>query len=197
MRTRRGTTLLETVLAVAILGVIAVAITSAITFANGSEVRRQQRLAANEVAHRMMLMYVDNPYQFKRDFPLDRPYFDGRYNWRYDYLESEPIPMESNIPMFDENAFEAWFIRVRVYRGVAVGGGNFAPGEKMAEMVRIYSPFVATSRNPDSTGRTVKEGEWLRTMLEQARRSGTRGGTGAPGRGSGGPGAGAGSGSKR
>ena len=54
-------TLLEVVLAIAALGLIAASATTTLSFLYGTQVREQRRLGAGELAHRLVLIQLDNP----------------------------------------------------------------------------------------------------------------------------------------
>ncbi len=54
-------TLLEVVLAIAALGLVAASATTTLSYLYGAQVREQRQLAAGELAHRFILIHMDEP----------------------------------------------------------------------------------------------------------------------------------------
>lgn len=78
--TRRGITFMEVVAACALLALVAVTIVSGITFIESSAVRDRDRLAATEVAHRVILQYTNDEAGLPDQ---SRPYQYGDTNFRW------------------------------------------------------------------------------------------------------------------
>lgn len=196
---RRGSTLLEVLLASVILGLVAVSITSAITFVARTDLMQQRRLGAYELANRLLLQYLDD----RKQLPSQAvPYDDGRflYRWelveeslKYEQLEGGISEAPSNWAPAMSAIEQTKLLRVRVYQGIPDGIGGAVRGQELAELVRPHNPLLLLSRNPDSRERFSKDPanfEMLRAMMRgngsqpnstSPTPAGTPGGTPPPG----------------
>jgi prepilin-type N-terminal cleavage/methylation domain-containing protein len=146
--TDRGLTLLETVLAVVILGLIAAAITGAISTAESMNTRARQTLAAHELAHRLILIALDDRDRLPAEtLPLEY----GAFRFMWDRSE-EPVRMSvSDAQTSRGSAPQALsrfrLLNVKIY---AAEGDSPQPykGIVMASLSRVYDP--AAPRNPES-----------------------------------------------
>ncbi len=152
-------TLLEVVLASALLVLLASAMLSTVVFANRSEIRRVRRLAAFEVASRLLLQYVDqknNPDFPKPGSPVD--YEGMRFTFELFEEGAEVVALRGEVPRLAQNTR---LLRVRVYEAVAGVAGATGRGEMLAELVRPNHPLVLLVRNEDSKGRQLMDPEVL------------------------------------
>ncbi len=152
---RRGSVLLEVLLASFLLAMIAMTITSVQSFVHRSNTVHQQRLGAYEVANRLMLQYLDDQDAFKG---LNRYYDDGRFFYTW---ELEELPLKIDAPadsVMDapregsgRNAADTLrLLIIRVNEGRPDGAGGAIAGEQLAELRRVHSPLALMTRNPDS-----------------------------------------------
>lgn len=170
---RRGATLLEVVLASVILGMVAVSVTSAISFVARSDLHGQRKLGAYELANRVILQYLDDPDLLPSQ---SSPYDDGRFLYRWELIE-EPLRFElpdnsiSEVPTWGPGLSvigETKLLRVRVYQGLPDGIGGANRGEQLAELARPSNPLMLMSRNPDARNRMSKKPaflEMIRAMM--------------------------------
>ena len=154
-RTRRGLTLLETVLAVLLLTLVTTAIMSAVGFVLGTEGRARKRLAANEVANRLVLQYLDDKHDMPdRSRPID--YGEYRFVWDIDVadvsMELNPIARRNASPGADATLSRFKVIRATIYDTEITTSGAAMRIEQLAAISRVYDPFAA--RNPDKMERT-------------------------------------------
>lgn len=169
---RGGMTLLEVVLSVTILGLVAATAATALGFMIGRQERQQQRLAAAEIASRLVLMYLDDdaslpsptrtiPYgrwEFRfgmTNLPVELREADGVVALRGDGGRRTPL----NIDRLRQLTMRVWLSEES--GGTRDGSGN----EPRYTLVRLYDP-LAFGRNPDSARRQF-EGEESRQRLFQ------------------------------
>lgn len=164
-RQRAGMTLLEVVLAVALLAMITAAAMSTVTLIITLSIDDQRRLGAYEVAHKLLLQYLDEKKKMaSTSSPID--YAGGRYTYRY-RLEETPMEMRTKAREARSSSGEVAadrfkLITIRVYNAVDMGG-SMAQGEELAVLSRIMDP-IAIMRNPDSIKRALS-GEGLNEII--------------------------------
>ncbi len=157
MASRRGVTILEAVLSTVILGMTAVAVSSAVGYVQRSAERGKLRQHAYETANRIMLQWLDDETAMPRQ---DLGYFDGTYWFHWD-IQVTPlvveVPGDSVLVAPSEgqavNLFNAQkLVTVRVYNGVPNGIGGVARGDdELALLSRTHNPIVKLAgRNPDA-----------------------------------------------
>lgn len=155
-RSRRcapGLSLLEVVLSVVMLTGVATSIMSAIAYVERADARDKRRLAAYEVANRLVLQWLDDSKQ------MPEPNLPIAYGDRYQFffeLSVTQVRMELNE---EQNRAETTLQGLDRYRLVAVrvfDSDDSDPrasvaGEELALLWRIYDP--AFNRNPDAMTR--------------------------------------------
>lgn len=90
----RGLTFVEVVAALLMLALVAVTVLGGLSFLDSAAARDRYRLAATEVAHRVILQYMDNPAALpdpRLPYEFDEPYPATRYRWilREEFLAAE------------------------------------------------------------------------------------------------------------
>jgi type II secretory pathway pseudopilin PulG len=148
--------MLEVVFALALLGLVVMAVMGVVSYVHGSQVREQRTLAAAELANRMILMYIDDP---------NSPWNEGetlawptgeQYRWE---LVRSQVKVDSAVPPpTDMNSGGAGFgmdrihlIRSRVWLSEAYGGSReFSLEAPHAEIARLMDPLSNVTR-PDTT----------------------------------------------
>ena len=141
-------TLLEVVLAVLLLSGVFAAVFGTIGTLDTLQLRHQRTLAAYEVAHRLVLQYLDDDHKMpEKSLPIDY----GRFKFMYALME-EKCAMELNRSQRGSESAPQGLDR---YKQVTIAvysadpaGDYFQPGEQHATLSRIYDPFAP--RNPDS-----------------------------------------------
>ncbi|MFN0012057.1 MAG: type II secretion system protein [Phycisphaerales bacterium] len=175
-RLRRGSTLIEVVLAGVLLSMIAASVFAAVSQTIGADARRRQRIAAHELASRLLLQYLDSP----KGLPAEgQPYADGVYSFRWQ-LTSEPATVRNDKEKISAVFDTACLLRVRVFDGAAGAGGAGLEGQQLAEIVRFYSPFLMLSHGVDAKNRALTDEDFLKSMLGTARGGGGAGGGSRP-----------------
>jgi type II secretory pathway pseudopilin PulG len=152
----RAFSLLEAVLATAMLGLATVMILSAVSHVWSAQTRQQQLLGAAEVANRVILIYMDDDQQLP---PRTRSIQYGPHYYRW---ELRAAPVEVELPsgvsgdvsrrVNDQAMRYVRELRVRVWLSEENGqtGGSYTPTGRTPQVTvtRLWNPMVPT--NPDS-----------------------------------------------
>lgn len=159
---RRGVTFLEVVFSAVILAIAAGAITGAFALIERLSLRDDARLAGYEVAHRLILQYMDDPDSLP---PEHLPLEMGRFRFRYTIgkealvedaagetgVERREGRNVNNLDMADRLRGRLLLIRVSV---------NWDQGDglldEVASLDRVFDPF----------GDTSDSGQMLRQLRE-------------------------------
>jgi prepilin-type N-terminal cleavage/methylation domain-containing protein len=164
-RSRAGLTLLEVVLAVVILGLVAAAITGAISTVETLGERSRQTVAAHELAHRLVLTWLDDQKRMPTEtLPLD--YGPYRFMW-----DKEEVNVRMDINDAQRSATSSApqalnrfkLVTVNVYMAEGSGPQPY-PGPQLASLSRIYDP--AAPRNPESM-KTITDPDNLSRLLRE------------------------------
>lgn len=186
-------TLLETVLAVVLLSLITASMAGVAAYITGSLERQRIRLAAAEVAHSLLIQYVDN----KNEMPPETlPIGYGDYSFRWS-ISVEPVMIEESATAqaieadsANSNAMRLdrrmKIVSVTAWLGEASGGSlRLTEGVPTVQMARLFDTFGF--KNPDGTVRYLEGEGGLAQLLEDVMdASGTQlepGDTRAPGTG--------------
>lgn len=161
----RALTLVEVLLSVALLGLAIGVVMSAVSSIAGMEGNGRKRLAAFEVANRLMLQYLDDPKQMP-DKNLAIEYGDKKFYWE---LDETPAVMKVNRRQEAAGNLQALdrfkLIVVTVYdQDLNEAGSNTATvGEPLALLSRAIDPFAP--RNPDSLDTYEKDQSKITEMI--------------------------------
>lgn len=178
VKSRRGMTLLEVVLATALLATVGAVVSSVLSQVARGEQQRRQRLHAYEVANRLILQYLDDP----KMMPNPRvPYEDGVYRFR---LTVDEVPVEIREPERSSVALptrkegqnilrSTIVLDVRVYECFDDGVGGTVFGQQLARITRPYSDMPLASANPDALARGL-QGERLQELVKLLSGDGAR-----------------------
>jgi hypothetical protein len=141
-------TLLETVLAVVILGLVAAAITGAIATIESLNTRARQTVAAYELAHRLVLTSLDDKDRLPDQ---SRPLDYGNFHFVWDRSE-DPVRMHVSDAQVGHGSNPQAMGRFRMLSvNVYAAEGDAArpqKGVQLATLNRLYDP--AAPRNPES-----------------------------------------------
>ncbi len=180
-RFRRGLTFIETVCAVALLGLVTATTFAAFNSIMGTQRRQQQRLDAMELANRLILEYLDD----KETMPaagLPIVYNDTRYRWD---LREIPVRLEPARPDVAEERSMAspisvdrmQAIVVRVWLGEESGGSfSYDTTVPAVSLTRLMDPIAL--RNPDTTKRLANNPAKQAELLDRFRNVGRNTGAG-------------------
>ena len=153
---RRGLTLLEILLAVVMLVLVTTSITAAISSITAMEARSRKRVAACELANRLILQYLDEEETLpSTSLPMD--YGKERY-----FYELTPWQSRMQINKKQEGVGSNLqglaryrVVRVTVYEA-EMEGDYPIKGQELATIERIFDP--ATARNPDTIAKLDENG---------------------------------------
>lgn len=153
---RRGMTFLEAVLASALLGIVSMAVFSALNYLVLQQKRSEQIAGAAEVANRVVVMFLDDPTGMPQG---GRPIAYGRHLFRWTY-DAAPIevydpnatddPMPLSLTRLQELTVSVWLHED--------SGGAYSPIDGTPGIVvrRMLDPLA--TRNPDSFERAIEKG---------------------------------------
>ena len=152
--TRRGTTLLEAVLATILLGMVAATLASAVAFMASSQRRSQQRLGAAELANRLMLQYIDDQDAMPNStLPIE--YDIDLYRWMIEvspveFTMAQPSVEEENSTVGSGINFERIrLVSIKVWLSEDSGGARgFSTQHPNSQLTRLIDPLAFS--NPDS-----------------------------------------------
>lgn len=181
-RRRAGMTLLEVVTSVVILGLVASSLAGALAFVFRSERQQDLRLAAHELASRILLQYLDDEtvVEGMRGKPLD--YGVNRFRWDIDITRvamsvkapaaNSTRPRSQHHDRFECVTVRVWLESDQAHGRNAVLDQGTAP---LAELSRLLDP--AAARNSDAMDRF---GRSPARMADLIRRMGMAGGAPTP-----------------
>jgi hypothetical protein len=195
---QRGLTFLETILGVAILALMTSTVMAAIAFIHRTQMRQRELLMCNELANRLILMYLDDPQSPNMPSELS-PFgpYDGKM---YRYMKrSEPVQIVNATPA-DPTAVAAGtnsaspasndgglsldrleIIHVRVWLAED-SGGSMSPGGNTPEatLSRMADPFAIFNR-PDSARNMLGTPDGMRRLRDTISGGGRTRSTNPPG----------------
>lgn len=176
LRTRRGLTFLEVVLATVILASVVAVTMTALNFIYGQSERQIAREGAMELANRLMIIFLDDENEFKRQpHSLD---FDGRrYNWssREDAVGVVPV-IDGESARAIKSAERLRNIQIDVWLADGTDANDQpSPAAPSARVVRLVDVIYM---NPDSVANTMSSDEGIRGIIDRVMRN--HGGSTAP-----------------
>lgn len=186
MRAARGITFLETVLAVALLGLTTMSVVLAVNYISAASIRNAHRLNAAEIANRLLLQYFDDANSLPSESQPVQYGKEGEFRYRWSLGEEAvtvelPTPSTTNaeddrreqqmasLGRSSTDRFSRFrVVRVRVWLGEETGG-SFYPtsGVPSVTLTRIYDPADIPNWNPDKLRRQIDSGGGLKGVLDQ------------------------------
>ncbi len=180
---RRGITFLEVVAATALLVLIAAALFGTFSFVMGTEARERQRLAAMEVANRLVIAYLSDPTKMPDPHKLlEYGPPDRAMKFRWTYVQ-EPIQVVEAVPDGRDTTRQSGLspdrflcVRVKVWLSEQSGGAEVADASiPQAELWRMLDPTGL--RNPDQINQLMNDPEAMREFMSSL--TGTNKGSGS------------------
>lgn len=173
---RRGITFVEIVCASALLGVLIVGIFGGLNFMLSQQKRLHHRLAAAELANRLILQYLDDVDSMPAaGLPIE--YDKNRYRWELQETAVKLTPARADkaaerASKTGASADRMVAVTIRVWLSEESGGG-FTPdgGVPGSQLSRIVDPFAIT-RNPDSLDYIVKNPDKLQQFISKVQGGG-------------------------
>lgn len=175
---RRGMTILEVTLAMALLGFVIMAMFSAFGFASAMSKREQQRLGAAELSSALIVQYLDDKNSLPTQQPLDYGAWKFRYYLREDrvgFIEARPPAGTARTVSLDRLKQ----VTITVWLSEESGGSYDPDGDSpQVVLTRVVDPMAL--RNPDSFANMMSSDAGRRTLTDQISPGGG-GGPRAPG----------------
>jgi type II secretory pathway pseudopilin PulG len=180
---RRGLTFVETVCAVAILGMVAAAVFGAFNGMMSVQERQRHRLGAMELANRLILQYLDDKDTMPQE-GLPIVYADERYHWNLKEIPVQLVPARADVAE-DRTSASAVSVNRLVALSVTVwlseesgGTASYDPAIPSASVTRLMDPIAL--RNPDTTKTLATSAIKQRELLERFQKIGRNTGGGKP-----------------
>jgi type II secretory pathway pseudopilin PulG len=168
-RARRAMSFLEVIAAVAIISLVAASVSAVIS----TVVRLQEgdihRLACAEIAHRLILQYLDDAEVISRT-PETIVYSDKLYRWNVELYQLPLIPHVEvergrSTPVGLDQLRQ---IRVTVWLSEHSGGSPFPNDSTTVALTRLVDPWAFRYRNPDSFDKWISDDAGQRQIMELA-----------------------------
>ncbi len=167
---RKGMSFLEVVVALAILGMVAATSFAAITAITSQVRASRSRLAATELANRLILQYMDDPTRMPQSsLPIE--YAGNRYRWT---LREGSVTLNPAIPPESaERTSGSATRRLDRFKTISLtvwlgeeSGGSYLPQEStpVATLTRLMDPY--TLRNPDAIDRLMADPDRRAQFIE-------------------------------
>jgi len=166
-RRAAGISFVEVIAAVALLGLVVASMTGAFSSLFAAQIRQDHRLACAELAHRLIVSYLDDPESMPSEHE-SLAYGNAKYRWdmHLSRIDAEPggeLRIERRTDDLGLDRFRD--IVVRVWLSDESGGSReFARGVPRAEIERVFDLFPM--RNPDSLEPLVDTNEGMRRLIE-------------------------------
>jgi type II secretory pathway pseudopilin PulG len=175
--TARGITFLETILAVALLGLTTLSVALAINYVSTASIRNSHRMNAAELANRLMLQYFDDPSTLPSESQSIAYGREGEFRYRWSLGEEAvnidiPPPVapsaeddkrEQQLASLGRSSTDRFsrfrVVRVRVWLSEETGGRYFPDvSVPQVTIARIYDPADIPNWNPDKLRRQIAAG---------------------------------------
>lgn len=163
-------TFLEAILAVMLLAMVAVSLSSGVSFMSKAQRRMDQKLGAAELANRLILQYMDEKNSLPdRSLPIE--YDVDLYRWT---LEEAPVKFEFDNQGFDDadnnvgsgvSLDRIKLITIRVWLAADSGGSrSFTSKVPNTVLTRLIDPLAFN--NPDSLETLLQKPGGIEQLFE-------------------------------
>lgn len=171
--TRRGLTMLETVLAAVLMAMIATTLVAGLGFVHADHRRQQQNLGAAEIANRLMLQYLDEKTAMPSEALAVTYGSRGqyRYYWR---VQEDKVAMREVRPGSNAMANRTGgvspdrirLVTIRVWNEQTLNVNPALSGfPEDYRLARLMDPIAP--RNPDSLDKMLRTPEGMAEYLRQ------------------------------
>ena len=170
LQSRSGLTFLEAILAVVLLSMVAISLSSAVSFMSQSQRRMSQKLGAAELANRLILQYIDERDSLP-DKALPIEYDVDLYRWT---LEEQPVKFEFDDKVVAEAGNNVGggvsldrikLITIKVWLASDSGGSrSFTSNVPNAVVTRLIDPLAFN--NPDSLNTLLQKPGGIEQLFE-------------------------------
>jgi hypothetical protein len=157
---RRGLTLVETTCAVAFIGIVLAFVMSALSLVMGEQTRLRQKLAAAELANRLIISYLDDETSLPQEGrPIE--YAGERYRWTMRETPAQLVHanIERGEKLQSQNSLAADRMQVvtfNVWLSEESGGARDPePGVPSIVLSRLMDPLAM--RNADAVDRLFRD----------------------------------------
>lgn len=167
---RRGVSFIESVLGVVLLGLVTASLASSVAFMQQTGARLERRLAAAELANRLILQLIDDDQSLPgRSLPLE--YAEDLYRWS---LDRQRVKFNTRTAPGATAAAgtvgggvsldRVQMVTVRVWLAPESGGSlTFSPEVPNAVITRLVDPMAFA--NPDSLQTLIEEPGGLERLM--------------------------------
>lgn len=180
---RRGVTFLESVLGVVLLGLVTASLAGSVAFMTKAQQRLERRLAASELANRLILQLIDDDQSLpSQSLPLE--YGQDLYRWSLEQqrvrfvTRTTGVAAASGVVGGGVSLDRIQLVIIRVWLAPESGGSySYDPEVPGTVITRLVDPLAFS--NPDSLQTLIEEPgglERLMNMLMQLE-EGTAGGS--------------------
>jgi len=169
---RRGISLIEAVCAVAMLGLVGAGMFGTVDFLLSRQVAQERKLAAMELANRLMLQHLDDPRELEDDRNLPLRYHSGPkadlFRWEMETtdvdveLDDAVANLDAEALAFADRSLE--FVTVRVWLSEH-SGGSYRPQQSpiVVELTRLVDP--AAMRTPEQVSKFFNDPERIKRVF--------------------------------
>jgi type II secretory pathway pseudopilin PulG len=167
---RRGLTFLEAILAMVLLSMVAVTLSTAVSTMSKSQRRMDQKLGAAELANRLILQYIDErdslpdkalPIEYDRDL-FRWTLVEAQVKFEFDQ-QSEEASSDSVGSGVSLNRIK--LITIRVWLGADSGGSrSYTPDVPNVVITRLIDPLAFS--NPDSLETLINKPGGIEKLFE-------------------------------
>lgn len=170
MACRSGITFLESILGVVLLGLVTATLAGSVSFMARSENRLERKLAAGEIANRLILQFIDDRQSLPSpSLPVE--YGPDLYRWE---LEEQPVKFvtETQGTSASQGGVgggvsldRVHFVIVRVWLAPDSGGSvRYDPDVPSMVLTRLVDPLAFS--NPDSLETLLNQSDGIERLMQ-------------------------------
>lgn len=166
---RAGLTFLEVILASVILASVVAVVMAALNYIYGQSERQIARLGAMELGNRLMMIFLDDENEFKRQ-PRELDFDGRRYKWEAHEANVAVLPtIDGDSARAIKTAERLRNVEISVWLAKESGGSDTLEGAvPSARVVRLVDVIYM---NPDSVQNIMSTDEGQRALIERVMRT--------------------------